>query len=237
MDYDTYYSILDKDKKPLHKFEGVPCFSAIVNNRDGYITDNTKYIEYDFFNHDTALEVIDMYRYFLFLKNIPEFEELMPYDVYQMAQNKKILIDIDKHNGLRIFSLLTVIRAVREDVAIVNKVLEFDPEFTYSWTKLGILKACGAAYFHNSGHWLTDRVDVANVNYSPTKKVGWNSKVPMRDTGLIREVNDTWQTSGDGFTCRSPVNLMQINKVLDETKPKVKEKPVKKQNVELQLDF
>jgi len=241
MAYCTHYNLLDKDKKVVKAFEGVACFSDIVSiSGKQYFTQDVQYVEYDFHNYNgEKLSEHDLYRYFLFLKNIPEFAEYMPYDIMQMVAEKKIRFDIDKINGLKLFSMLTVVRAVRETPVLVKEVLKFDPEKEYSWTKLGILKACGGVHYENSGHWLTGRVKPANVNKTPETRADWRSTIPARATGLIRLVNATWQWDGDGYA-GSPDQVKQTH--LDDVRkeqavPEKKKRAPRKVKEPLQLDF
>lgn len=237
--YTTHYRLYDKNMKQVRERLGAPCFSSIMGSRA--FSEEEIFFEYDFCNHDESLSVEDMYKYFLFLKNIPEFTELMPYDVYQMAKDKKIIFDLTKANGIKIFAMVTAIRAVREDPMIVNQVLAFDPTKEYSITKLGILKAAGAVHHHNSGHWLTGPLSIKNLNKSPATRAAWKSAATAKETGFIRGINETFQSAGDGWGTTTPVNLKYIEEVLDEHRVKVEEpKPKKKAPLKtktLILDF
>lgn len=236
VNYSTSWNILDKNKKVIDAQKGRACFASLVGARA--FPDAAQYLEYDFSNYDTSLSIKDMYKYFLFLKSIPEFALGMPYDVLEMAETQKLRVDITKLNGIQLFSLLTVVRAVREDPAIVQDVLRFDPTVEYSWTKLGILKACGSIHHHNSGHWLTSRISVSNVNKSPTDKKAWDNKATAKETGLIRAVNESFQFSGDGFAPINPIKVSHVDAVLKETEPvPVVKKETKKKIKQLIVDF
>lgn len=235
--YATHWNILDKEKKVIDAQKRRPCFADLARK----FPDNAQYLEYDFTNYDKSLTIHDMYRYFLFLKNIPEFAVGMPYDVYYMAENQKLVVDLEKINGLQLFSLLTVVRAVREDPLIVKEVLKFDHSKEYSWTKLGILKACGSLYKHNSGHWLTGNVSLPNVNKGIRNKTTWESPSTAKETGLIRMVNSTFGLSDDGYAVKIPIKQEHIDAVLAEgtpvEKPKPKRKPAVKKTAKLIVDF
>lgn len=237
--YSTHYRLYDKDMKQTRERLSAPCFSSIMGK--SAFTEEEIFFEYDFCNHDKSLSVEDMHKYFLFLKNIPEFSALMPYDTYQMAKDKKILFDLTKANGIKIFAMVTAIRAVREDPKIVKQVLAFDPTKEYSISKLGILKAAGAIHHHNSGHWLTGPLSIKNLNRSPSNRIAWKSIAPAKETGFIRGINETFQSTGDGWGTTTPVNLKYIEEVLNEHPVKVKEpKPKKKASLKtktLILDF
>lgn len=224
--YNTNWKHLDKDGKVVETFQGRVCFAWLMH-KDAF--KGVQYLEYDFYNAHTSLTEQDLYKYFLFLKAIPEFAKHMPYDPLEMAQIKKAKFNLDKINGLVLFAMLTVIRTVVEDPKIVTAVLEFDPTKEYSWTKLGILKACGDAYGLNSGHWLHRTLHVNNVNYSPKAVSAWKSKTPAKNTGLVAKLHDTFQTDDDGYMCDTPVQEKDIKAVLaGQIKPIAKKKAVPK---------
>ena len=229
MSYNTNWKHLDKDGKVVETFQGRACFACLMHK--GAFKD-VQYLEYDFYNAHTSLTEQDLYRYFLFLKSIPEFAGHMPYDPLEMAQTKKATFDLTKINGLVLFAMLTVIRAVVEDPAVVKKVLEFDPTKEYSWTKLGILKACGDTYGENSGHWLHKNIHIDNVNYSPKAVSAWKSKTLAKTTGLVAKLHSTFEAENDGYMCNNPAREATIKAVLAEhIKPVVKKKSTSKLRV------
>lgn len=238
--YATHYRLYDKDMKLIRERLGTACFSGIMGKNA--FTEEEIFFEYDFCNYDKSLSIEDMHKYFLFLKNIPEFTDLMPYDTYQMAKDKKIVFDLTKVNGIKIFAMVTAVRAVREDPTIVKQVLAFDPTKEYSITKLGILKAVGAVHHHNAGHWLTGPISIKHLNKSPSTKAAWKSTTPAKETGFIRGVHETFQSAGDGWATTDPVNPKYIETVLNEHRVKVEEKPKPKKKASLKtktliLDF
>lgn len=240
MNYSIYYYLLDKNKEVTKAFEGVACFSGITSYRglEKFKEFNAQYILFDLKNKSDQLTTQQVYRYLLFLKNIPEFAPYMPYDVYKVATDLKITFDLTKMNGIILFSLLTAVRAVIEDPAIVDLVLAFDPEKEYSWSKLGILKACGSWHKNGDGHWLTQNIDLKNVNKTPASKAAWKSTIPAKETGLLTILHTTWMHVGDGYACNNPVIEKDIAAVLNKTEKKVAvKKPKVVKEEALQLDF
>jgi hypothetical protein len=243
MDYSIDYYLLNDKKEVTKAFESVACFSGILVDRgkEKFRNFNATYILFSLKNKSNQLTTQQVYQYLLFLKNIPEFAPYMPYDVHKVATDLEITFDLTKMNGVILFSLLTAVRAVIEDPAIVTAVLAFDPEKEYSWSKLGILKTCGSFNRLGDGHWLTQNIDLKNVNKTPASKAAWGSQTPAKETGLLTILNNTWHHEGDGYTCRTPINDKHIKDVLNETDKVVKKVAVKKpkavKKTELILDF
>jgi hypothetical protein len=238
--YSIYYDLLNEKKEVTKAFDSVACFSAITNSKGAEVFTETKahYLLFNLANKSPQLSDEQVYKYLLFLKHIPEFAPYMPYDILKVSKDLKITFDLTKMNGLILFSLLTVVRAIIEDPKIVKAILKFDPEKEYSWDKLGILKACGSFYNGNIGHWLTQSVDLKNVNKTPAIKEAWKSTVPAKETGLLSIVHNTWQHTGDGFTSINPVKEKDIDDVLNGLpKVVVVKKPKATKKVDLQLDF
>jgi hypothetical protein len=240
MAYSIYYELLNEKKEVKEAFDNVACFSGITNYKGkfAFINNKAHYLLFNLKNKSQELSDEEVYQYLLFLKHIPEFAPYMPYDVLKVSKDLKITFDLTKMNGLILFSLLTVVRSIIEDPCIVKAILKFDPEKEYSWDKLGILKACGSVHKVNEGHWLTQTIDLKNINKTPTTRAAWKSTVLAKETGLISLVHDTWQHDGDGFTCKIFVQEEDINDVLNELlKVVVVKKPRKAKTVNLQLDF
>jgi len=239
MTYSIYYDLLNEKKEVTKAFDNVACFSAITNRNGGVVFTETKahYLLFNLANKSPQLSDEQVYKYLLFLKHIPEFAPYMPYDVLKVSKDLKITFDLTKMNGLILFSLLTAVRAIIEDPAIVKTILKFDPEKEYSWDKLGILKACGAVYKESDGHWLTQNINLENVNKTPAKKAAWKSIVPAKKTGLLSLVHNTWQHDGDGYIAVPSVKEEHINAVLNELPKVVVKKPRAAKKVDLQLDF
>jgi hypothetical protein len=241
MAYSIYYELLNEKKEVTKAFDNVACFSSITNHNGEEFFRITKahYLLFNLANKSPQLSDEQVYKYLLFLKHIPEFTPYMPYDVLKVSKDLEITFDLTKMNGLILFSLLTVVRAIIEDPDIVKAILKFDPEKEYSWDKLGILKACGSVHNGNNGHWLTQSVSLKNINKTPATKADWKSTVPAKETGLISLVHNTWQYTGDGYVSINCVKDKDINDVLNGL-PKVVvvvKKPKAAKKVDLQLDF
>jgi hypothetical protein len=239
MTYSIYYELLNEKKEVTKAFDNVACFSGITNRngRDTFTETKAHYLLFNLANKSPQLSDEQVYKYLLFLKHIPEFAPYMPYDVLKVSKDLKITFDLTKMNGLILFSLLTAVRSIIEDPCIVKAILKFDPENEYRWNKLGILKACGSLYRENDGHWLTQNMDLKNVNKTPATKAAWKSTVPAKETGLLCLIHNTWQNEGDGFICANPVKEEDINAVLNKLPKVVVKKPRAAKKVNLQLDF
>lgn len=240
MTYSIYYDLLNEKKEVTKAFDNVACFSGITNRngREAFTETKAHYLLFNLANKSPQLSNEQVYKYFLFLKHIPEFAPYMPYDVLKVSKDLKITFDLTKMNGLILFSLLTAVRAIIEDPDIVKAILKFDPEKEYSWDKLGILKACGSVHNGNNGHWLTQSVSLKNINKTPATKADWKSTVPAKETGLISLVHNTWQHTGDGYAGINCVKEKDIDDVLNGLpKVVVVKKPRAAKKVDLQLDF
>lgn len=212
MSYSTTYYQLDKDNKVLKEYIGVACFRDIISQYN--FEKDCQYILYDFSNMKVTQEKAR--QYFLFLKSIPEFKELMPKSCSQMAKDMEYKVDLHKYNGTRIFTMLTLIRAVVEDPKIVREVIKFDRKFKYSISNFSILKMCGSLYMDNCGHWITNRVDKSNLPKMFNTRMHWDRPEPCIKTGLGRGIHATFGFSGDSFAPRNPVTSNYLKEIKAE---------------------
>lgn len=217
MAYSTTYYQLDKDNKVLKKHKGVACFSDIIYQYN--FEKDCQYILYDFSNMKVTQEKAR--QYFLFLKSIPEFKELMPRSCKTMAETGSFKIDLHRFNGTKVFTILTLIRAVVEDPKIVQQVIAFDRKFKYSISNFSILKLCGSVYSSNSNHWITQQVNKPNLTKMFMTREHWDSEIPCIKTGLGRNIFNTFTFADEGFATKNPVRESDIKAVREEKdKPK-----------------
>lgn len=217
MSYSTTWYHLDKDDKVLTKYEKRPCFSAIRDKSNFEKT--AQYLLY-VFKGQMKVTQEEAKKYFLFLKSIPEFKELMPKSCVEMARKQEYKVDLHKYNGTKIFTMLTLIRAVVEDPKIVKAVLKFDRKFKYSLSHFSILKLCGSVYQENSNHWITEKVTKENITKGFNTTMWWDDTTPCIQTGLGRHVHETFNHEGDGWM--SDIKEDYIKEILAEKgKPKV----------------
>jgi len=138
-----------------------------------------------------------------------------------MAETGNFKIDLHKFNGTKIFTMLTLIRAVVEDPKIVRAVLQFDRKFKYSISNFSILKMCGSVYQSNSNHWITMQVNKHHLDKMFYTKEYWNSDLPCIDTGLGKNIFNTFTFADEGFAVKNPVRETDIKAVREEkNKPK-----------------
>lgn len=220
MSYSTTWYHLDKDNKVIDEFIGRPCFSAINNKTE--FTNKTQYLLYDFGNMAVTQEQAK--QYFLFLKSIPFLKELMPKSCVQMAKDMKYKVDLHKFNGTKIFTILTLIRAVVEDPKIVLAVNRFNRKFKYSVSKFAILKMCGSVYLSNSNHWITMSMDKSNIEKTFASTFWWDDQTPCIMTGLGRHLFETFNF--DSYIVKNPIIYKDIDILYSEEhkQPAVKTK-------------
>lgn len=228
MGYSTTYYQLDKNNKFLKEYIGVACFSSITNGPHNFEKE-CKYLLYDFSNMQVTQE--EARKYFLFLKSIPEFKELMPKSCSQMAKDMAYKVDLHKYNGTRIFTILTLIRAVVEDPKIIQAVIAFDRKFKYSISNFSILKMCGSVYQSNSNHWITQQVNKPNLTKMFRTREHWDSEIPCIKTGLGKNIFNTFTFNNEGFAVKNPVRETDIKAVREE-----KNKPNKKVHTQKMYD-
>lgn len=227
MSYSTTYYQLDKNNKILKEYQGVACFSGIIYQTEFH--KDCQYLLYDFSNMKVTQE--EARQYFLFLKSIPEFKELMPKSCKTMAGTAQYKVDMHKFNGTKIFTMLTLIRAVVEDPEIVRAVIQFDRKFKYSLSNFSILKMCGSVHMNNCGHWITNRVDKLKLQEMFNDKYYWNEPTPCIETGLGRNIHYTFNHHDNGFAVKNPIFQKDIDKVREE-----KNKPNKKVHTQKMYD-
>jgi len=235
MYYKTTWYHLDKDNKVISEHVNKACFSAITGSNS--FEGTCQYLQYDFSNMMVSTE--EAYKYFLFLKSIPEFKELMPRSCTAMATSMKYKVDLHKFNGTKIFTMLTLIRAVVEDPEIVRKVLSFDRKFKYSISNFSILKLCGSVYSLNNNHWITMTVGKQTLEKMFNTRTHWDSESSCFTTGLGRNVHATFNCFGDGYAVKNPVSHHDIARIKAE-KDSPKKQTVRKvqyDTTSLQLGF
>lgn len=218
MGYSTTWYHLDKNNKVLSNHVGQACFSYIRQKYN--FEKNCQYLIYDFSNMKVTQE--EARQYFLFLKSIPEFKELMPKSCKDMANSAQYKVDLHKFNGTKIFTILTLIRAVVEDPKIVQEVIKFDRKFKYSLDNFGILKMCGSVHMENSNHWITERINKPNLSKMFKTRIHWDDPKPCIETGLGSNIHATFNHAGDRYAVVEPVQQRHITAVREE-----KDKPAK----------
>lgn len=234
MHYSTTWYHLDKNDVVLSAYKQRACFSSIINSHN--FEKECKYLLYDFSNMEVTQE--EARKYFLFLKSIPEFKELMPKSCSQMAKDMEYKVDLHKYNGTKIFTMLTLIRAVVEDPEIVREVISFDRKVKYSISNFGILKLCGSVHTKNTNHWITMCVDKRNLDKMFKTQIYWDALEPCIKTGLGRNIYNTFVQDNEGYAVLQPVGQADINKVRAEKhKPKVAVKQQQYETAVLQLGF
>lgn len=234
MSYSTTWYHLDKNNNIVEGYKGQACFSPITNTASFH--KDTKYLLYDFSNMKVTQE--EARKYFLFLKSIPEFTELMPPSCTAMAKTMQYKVDLHKFNGTKIFTILTLIRAVVEDPKIVKEVITFSRKFKYSISNFSILKLCGSVHMSNSGHWITMEVDKGNLDKMFNTRIYWDDLTQCIQTGLGKNIHNTFKFGNEGFATKNPVTRKDIEKVRDEKdKPKKVVRQKMYDNMYLQLGF
>lgn len=242
MKYATTYSLIDANGKELQRYNKVACFSANLNR---CANPKTAFILYDFNNMQVSKLLAT--KYFRFLKTIPEFQYVFEGNTIKgMVDTKLYKIDVRKHNGLKVFVALTLVRAVVEEWDIVETIAQFSTKFKYSISHLAILKAVGATHFKNCGHWLTAQVDRKNLakELCPEYLSDWYAPANFANTGLIPKINYTFQHVGDGYAPMMPITKNNVKDIAKENLPyynkaigaKIKRKAVAKK-ADLILDF
>ena len=217
MNYSTTWYHLDKDNNILSTWNNHPCFSAIRDNTK--FEKKAQHLLY-VFKGQMKVTQEEAKKYFLFLKSIPEFKELMPKSCVEMARKQEYKVDLHKYNGTKIFTMLTLIRAVVEDPKIVKAVIKFNCKFKYSLSRFSILKLCGSVYQLNSNHWITEKVTKENVAKRFNTTLWWEDPVPCIQTGLGSHIHETFNHEGDGWI--SNIKEYYIKEILAEKdKPKV----------------
>ena len=233
--YSTTWYHLDKNNKVLASYEAQACFGSIT--RPGTFEKDCQYLLY-VFKGQMEVTQEEAQQYFLFLKSIPEFKELMPKSCSQMAKDMEYKVDLHKYNGTKIFTMLTLIRAVVEDPEIVREVISFDRKFKYSISNFGILKLCGSVHTKNTNHWITMCVDKRNLDKMFRTQIYWDALEPCIKTGLGRNIYNTFVQANEGYAVSQPVGQADINKVRAEKhKPKVAVKQQQYETAVLQLGF
>lgn len=235
MGYSTTWYHLDKNNNVIKNFIARACFADIRKATE--FTKDTKYLLYDFSNMQVTQE--EARKYFLFLKSIPEFKELMPKSCTKMATEMKYKVDLHKYNGTKIFTMLTLIRAVVEDPKIVKEVISFSRKFKYSISNFSILKMCGSVHQLNSNHWITYPVDIRNINKMFGTTLYWDEQEPCINTGLGSNIHTTFNHDGDIYITKYPVKLSDIKRIKDEkNKPAIKKEHKQRYDTSyLQLGF
>jgi hypothetical protein len=245
MTYAITYTLLDAKGNQLERFVKAACFSAYVNRCP---SPNTAFILYDFNN--MKVTKLQATKYFRFLKTIPEFQYVFEGNTIKgMVDTKLYKIDVRKHNGLKVFVALTLVRAVVEEWDIVKTIAQFSTKFKYSISNLAILKAVGSVHKRNCGHWLTCSVDKKNIakEFNPSYLDVWNAAPNFANTGLISKINLTFQHQGDGYAPNQPITKPMVEEIAKEnmayynkaTGAKIKREVVTKkaETKELILDF
>ena len=215
MSYSTTWYHLDKDNKVLASYENHACFSSIT--RPGIFEKDCQYLLY-VFKGQMKVTQEQAKQYFLFLKSIPFLKELMPKSCVQMAKDMKYKVDLHKFNGTKIFTILTLIRAVVEDPKIVLAVNRFNRKFKYSVSKFAILKMCGSVYLSNSNHWITMPMDKSNIEKTFASTFWWDDQTPCIMTGLGRHLFETFNF--DSYIVKNQVTYKDIDILCSEEKHK-----------------
>lgn len=224
MRYDITWNHLDKKKNIVNTYANKPCF-AKLRYKEEY--KDTKYIEFLLLNSEVSDK--NMLAYFKWIRSIPAFKPLFLQTPQEMVDSKTCLVDVSKHNGLQVISFLTVIRAVLEDTVIANTIAEFKPRKVYPYSKLDILRIVGSVLKQNSGHWLTRNITRKSIGLDINTDDRWMDTTPCNSTGVIFEINNTFEGIGGGLYVADPFSQKDITKLLGE------KKKVPKNN--LQLNF
>jgi hypothetical protein len=246
MSYATTYSLIAANGKELQRHVRTACFSHNVGRCED---SKTAFILYDFNN--MKVTKLQATKYFRFLKTIPEFQYVFEGNtIKSMVDTKLYKIDVRKHNGLKVFVALTLVRAVVEEWDIVKILGQFSTKFKYSISNLAIVKAVGAVYKKNAGHWLTASVHKSNIKkeLNPDYLSDWNAEPNFAVWGLIAKINATFQHKGDGYAPYSPITKPMVEEIAKEnmayynkaTGAKIKRDAVvikKITDIELILDF
>lgn len=202
MTYQTKWELLDKDKNVTKTFERI-CFS---NHTDTPFYDVDHYFRYKFDN--TVMDDDKIEKYFRFIRATPEFTHLMPdtiKGIKQMVADKTYTADLTTISGIQLFGILTLLRAVVEDPAIVRSVIQFNPKMKHDMPHLSIIKAAGSRHQQNSNHWLTGKVDLTNLLKGINDQDKWDDIRSAKSTGLVPGLFDVFQHEGDGYYCMTNI--------------------------------
>lgn len=230
MAYGVSWYHLDANNEVLSEHMNRACFAAIASNAN--FEHDCQYLEYDF-GQKIAVSQAQATKYFHFIKSIPEFKELMPRSISQMVKSGRYKIDLHKFNGTKVFTILTLIRAVVEDPDIVSAVISFDRKKKYKLSNFSILKMCGSYYHSNSNHWITPRVDKTNLTTMFNNKGNWDSNTPCIETGLRRTLFHTFAFDNDSFAPRNSIT----EEYIEEVRQGITEQKQKYITASLQLGF
>lgn len=226
------YNLCDSEGNVVKNFTSQACFYQIKNA--SHFTDKTHSLSFTF-SKGIRVTTDEATKYFLFIKSIPEFKSLMPQNCSKAVKEGKFTINLTTNNGTKVFTILTLIRAVIEDPLIVKQVISFDRKFKYSLSKFSILKLCGSVYKTNSNHWITDTIFRNNINKGFASREYWDSRDPCIKTGLGNNLFRTFMFENDGFVVKNPVTDNDIKVIHSENqKPKRQKQP---NNDFLQVDF
>jgi len=233
--YSIDWDHLNSKKKCVKEFRKAACFSPLNYEVASKFKD-TKYIQF-FLENRHGLDDAKLLHYYKWLYAIPEFKPMFLQTPAKILKDKYCLVDVTAHNGTRVFAFLTVMRAVIESPDIIENIFKFSLRKKYSWTKLGILKAVGSIFRESDGHWLSQQIDVGNVD-KPPHGVYWKRDKPCTETGLGRNLHESFMYVNDGWGAVNPVYKRDLIRIEQELKQRPKNIKVEmaKQNMNLNLE-
>lgn len=236
MAYKTKWALLDRKGVALQNFERI-CFSNHIDStflrvdEDDYqnsASDTSRkpgtphYLQYQFDN--AKVTDGEMQQYFRFIRATPEFAHLMPKSIKKMVASKTYTANLTKVNGLQLFTILTLLRAVVEEPKTVRSVIQFDHKRQHALSHLSILKAAGQQS-DNFHHWITGSLKGSNLvkGINEENRDAWDDPTPALETGLIAQIHATFQHEGDGFyvTDRVPYNWDKALLAAQPRKPRI----------------
>lgn len=197
------YEILDKDFKVVKKYTKVACFSSIVNTP---FLQEEKYIRYYIYTNNSKQEVETYLKY---IKNITIFKRLI--NIKEVLSKQYFTIDIEKFNGLQIFTALTLVRHLEEDKDLVKYITKINTtKLSSKVTKLDLLLIASMNLSNNLHHSIT----LKTSDYKSRNWNAWISNKSAKNTGLIPEIHKTFTPCGSVFFNSKETNKHILTKYI-----------------------
>lgn len=173
------YAILDKNHEIIANFTGVACFSELTT------TPHKKgaFVKYTI---NTNLSKTDIEQFLHYLKSIPNSRHLFYWE------NIKEMIVPLKNNGLKVFTILNLLRLMEEYPKVVKSIISNKSNCRTSNKKYD--EICRIFYSHitwDSSHFISRKPDKNKIFFFNDKY--WKVKKPCNETGAIAKLFETFK--------------------------------------------